>query len=935
MVLAMIRWYALGLKNKLYLVITIITLLTLSLSGLSVKGASLQGANVKTLWSVPAGSNSLNITAAGNVLNNGYMSFVVVNNSQYGSKISLVNGHNGDVMWNVSSAIITEYMVVNISATLRGLLTLTDTGYLTLYNLVNGTTIFHRYSVNTAKYQNGDNFIIEKSENGLLVYVLSEESINASKSTGVNEYLIKASALNIYNGTFLWNISYPFADEYPVSLYNVISPLPSIPGLPSGGVLIFPTYMKNGNIISYINLYNSNGNLIWNVSSYISGSLQSVSIGNYYYSNSYSIAYTTTNGSGSLAVIGITNGTLQYIKKIPYITPILNQLVSVYNFEINEHTLPLSYTGITLQSSEGSSYLLAEYIGIVPSSSGKSLPNSLVALDIANNTVAWRVFLPGTVSIYTFNYAIIPSALTDGVTEIIAVTPVLNYVYGISAGTSGNATWRLNYNFKESLNYFYALSYDPSLYTINGKLSFITASYMGFNHYNLSFYNGINGTLMFNRTLSVSLIFSYMEIMPLSYLSTSESYAFMGIAESHGTYKDFIDGFDGNGSTIFSLNTTGNLELINGTSYYSYFYPGLHNGQLTDNGKIDNFIMYNSEKIYAMELNVSNVTPLKILNFTSVNESGIAPLSDAFYVNVTGGIAPYNYTWSVNGVVYSVTTAPYYNHSFTVSGIYNVSVMVKDTVGNVANSNNIMVIVKSSNSSSNSTSRYYLIEGMVKNSGGLPVSGVSIEASTGNVTTSLSDGEFLIYLPNGTWVLTFIKTGYDTVTTNITVKGGYSGGIYVAKMNSSNVTSVTTGSSVNKLMDMYYVIIPVIVIVMVILIYLFVISRKENKINFADGSAGKVVSNRDKTVKKTEVKKVKDDLNKNSDRHVKVNNTKVVKGEVKTESSRGEEKRVVKNKVTKKTKECPTCGEVLPYESEKCTSCGEQFTVVVRKGINP
>lgn len=51
----------------------------------------------------------------------------------------------------------------------------------------------------------------------------------------------------------------------------------------------------------------------------------------------------------------------------------------------------------------------------------------------------------------------------------------------------------------------------------------------------------------------------------------------------------------------------------------------------------------------------------------------------SFYGSVSGGVAPYNYTWDINGT--AISYGSYFQYSFLESGLYNVSFTVSDALG--------------------------------------------------------------------------------------------------------------------------------------------------------------------------------------------------------------------------------------------------------------
>ncbi len=925
-------------------------------------GINLSSQNLKYLWNYTSSNGNFNYTAAGDLFNNNMMGFIGYSVSAGSATLSGIN-NDGAAVWNLS---ITNYInftvygrVGSYSQTI-----LVESGqssapgllHLTLYAGSTGSPIWER------------NITLSSGESSLVLPL--GYSMTTGSTSGNNDTIVLVSSnssgpyttenyensirlINGANGTVQWYVNYSTTSVGSTPLSRFLQVIPPVTGLTDGGVLYGDIYLSGGSpptISSNTVLITGNDSIVFNITTPTSASdiaslMDMDSVGNYAGSG-YDIAVALIDVKVGTDVLPVTYGAIAVISlngKVVYSSNFSNvpgsavelQQSLYYGYLSNFYRLPPKpYIGPLYDYTGASSYpdLVYELIKKSSIPQQDNYMNKIYVLDVYTGKNLWNKTISSVINVPIMVFQIPAKPYIIIESNKFNVGAPESTIIALN-GRDGGTIWSLTNVTGTDLPASLFSSYMPSMLSNNGNApDFATVSTSvvnGTTLLNVTSFNGNNGTAMFEKTIKMNYPVSKYNILPFGYLDTAGAFA-VSInynGNSVGTNEEKIIGINGtNGNPLFNItfnvnNAEPDLTALAGT-FWSIFYPGLHNGQLALDGKTDDLVVSAYSGLYGMEY--EQYGTLSVTLSASV-VTHVVPFNDTFYANVTGGVAPYNYTWNVNGTS-STTVSPYYNQSFTVSGIYNVSVKVRDGAGNVASSNNVTIDVKPSNSSSNnSTTRYYLVEGVVKSANESPIEGVNVLSNEGNRTTTLSNGEFLIYLPNGTWKLTFSKPGYNTVTVNITIRGGYSNLLSVP-MNSSNAIPASTGSNANSIMEVFYIIIPVIIIVMAILIYLFIITREKNKIDFADVTVekknsdkrGRKIANTDKGNNNKPAEKGEKKISKENDKHAEV------KSDLTSDMGKEKDKEVSK-KVIKKTKECPICGEILPYEAKSCTSCGETF----------
>ena len=94
----------------------------------------------------------------------------------------------------------------------------------------------------------------------------------------------------------------------------------------------------------------------------------------------------------------------------------------------------------------------------------------------------------------------------------------------------------------------------------------------------------------------------------------------------------------------------------------------------------------------SMLIIVDEPPPLTAVDIISNGTEGIAPATFEFEANVTGGIEPYSYRWNFGDGSRATDDEEDIEHTFYLSGIYNVSLIVIDSTGQ-AEADNMPIIV--------------------------------------------------------------------------------------------------------------------------------------------------------------------------------------------------------------------------------------------------
>jgi hypothetical protein len=761
--------------------------------------------HVKTIWNVTQNSPSINITPIGNIFGTNTVNFLVVNNSKF-TEISVVQGDNGLVKWEINVNPIFEYTVVNLSNT-EGLVVLYYNGTLAMYNLANGNVLwmhnegtYYRMGYLIAPYTNGD-------------IIFNAGANPYSKAIGFTLYI---KAINL-NGSTLWSTNFLYGMNLTYS-YDMFYPLPPYSSY-TGAVLLNTYSYSGGDLVPYAELVNAyTGKVIWNVSVQNGGGINSATIGNLL-GKGPMIAYSTNALSGSLVIANLTNGNaLQYYNASQPLW--LCEQQNDVSMEVYDHLMPSAWYA-NMPSSSSSEDLIIEGIGSIGING--TLPMMLMEYDFVSSTTVWNVILKTNNSNAMMNpapYYFITLPNNEG-SYVIAYSSYSNRVYSIV-----NGYLKMDRKLNVPNSYLENMLINPNIFYTNEPV--IADATPGAEYYTVSYIDIINGSILTSKNVNVHQAFSKIYVEPLSLIAnqTIPSFALIGDYKNGSEYYTYIEGLNGiNATTIFVMNFQGYFIMTNGTYLYNSLYPGLNNGQLMKGTGISNIILTTTNGITVFYSYYVYIAPIKINSFTVTPINGIAPLNVTYQVNVTGGVKPYTYKWYINGLYYT-SNVSYYNFSYQLAGSYNASVTVYDSMNNYATSNNITVTAYSSSSGGQGiVKKYYTVSGIVQSPNYSPISNATLYFSSGNITETSSNGFFFLNLTNGTWSVTISKSGYQTAYYNITVNGGPLTETFIMyPQRVSNTTSTPLSSQGSAML--YYAIISVMVIIAIIVVTIWFRKKK-------------------------------------------------------------------------------------------------------------
>jgi hypothetical protein len=770
------------LKYKAIIGIFLVSLLLFSIPTYGKIPFVDNNSNINKLWNLNITLSNVTIIPVGNIYFNGHINLLAVDSYNSYSKLYLIGGENGTIMWTISTPPLIQYNVVNISSNTEGLLTLTSS-YLTMYSLLNGQVMWQKPISGTITGFKVGNIT---KYNVIYTYI----AIGSYSPIGTLLYYNTTfQAINIVNGTSLWN-SGVFRMSPTTNGQNIMFPIPPISGF-TGGILINPLVTINKNTTSIISLINGfSGEIMWNVSNpNIMGQLSSVSIGNFT-QNSYQLVASSYNSSfGDILLFNISNGQITYSITDMYAEPIFYQESNLFLYENYFHEIPSEWIPNLPIHSVGLNNLLVEYTNDFNRSAKRYEPATIEEINVQSSTVIWNAQLPtnNTIAeIFPFNYIYLPSY-----NQVFVIGQLNNRLYVISS--SGLITANIKYS--TTPLYYFDLLVNPKIFTFNNTIE-LPNLYIGTNGngiYYISFVNSNNGQITNNISLTFQSSFTTTYIEPVSVVTPNNipTFTFVGIINNTNYYTTFVEGLNINGKIVFTQYQNGSFQYIMGTYFYNSFYPGLNNGQL-NSGDISNYIIATTKGLSAWSVYKNTMPPLQIHSITSNTYKGASPLNISVYVNMSGGVSPYTYMWNVSNV-FIPTQIPYLNYTLYNVGIYNISVQITDNIGEKVSSGVISIIVTSPETSNKSY--YYNVTGYVTSSSGIPLYGVTITTNNGNQTVTNSRGIFFLYLPNGTWEIKAQKNGYITSTYNITINGSSQQIIITMKPASTKTSSTASTSS--------------------------------------------------------------------------------------------------------------------------------------------
>ena len=769
------------LKYKAIIGVFLVTLLLFSISSYGKMPFVENNSNINELWNSNMTLSKVTIIPVGNIYSNGHINLLAVDSYNSYSKLYLINGENGTIMWATSTPPLIQDDIVNISSNAEGLLTLTSS-YLTMYSLFNGQVIWQKPISGTLTGFKVGNIT---KYNVIYTYV----AIGSYSPTGILLYYNTTfQAINIVNGTSLWN-SGVFEMSATINDQNIMFPVPPISGF-TGGILINWWNTVNKNTTSILSLINGfSGQIMWSVSNpNIMGLLTSISIGNFTQNNYQLVASSYNSSFGDIILLNISNGQIAQSITDMYAEPIFYQESNLFLYENYFHEMPSEWIPLLPTNGIGLNNLLVEYTNGFNRSAKRYEPTTIEEINVQTSTVIWKAQLPTNntlADIYPSIYIYLPSY-----NQVFVVGQLNNRLYAISS--TGLITANIKYS--TTPFYYFDLLANPKIFSLNNTIE-LPNLYIGTNGvYYISFVNSNNGTITNNISLTFQISFTNTYIEPISLVTTNNNptFTFVGIIKNNSYYTTFVEGLNINGKIVFTQYQNGSFQYIMGTYFYNSFYPGLNNGQL-NSGDISNYVIATTKGVSAWSVYKNTMPPLQINSITSNIYKGPSPLNISLYVNISGGVSPYTYNWNISNVFIS-TQIPYLNYTLYNVGIYNISVQIVDNIGEKVTSGTITITVTSPSTSNKIY--YYNVTGYVTSSSGNPLYGVTITTNNGNQTVTNSRGIFFVYLPNGTWEINAQKSGYITSTYNITINGSSQQIIITMKpIANNNKTSSTASTS--------------------------------------------------------------------------------------------------------------------------------------------
>jgi hypothetical protein len=795
-----------------------------------IPNAYVSSPNLHTIWQfTPTNAiSNVNYTVGGNIFGDGKIGFIVwyktspntydISGISYNDiqrwNISILNYVNFTLYGTVSS--YEQTILVQSGATIGP-----GTSTFALYNAYNGNLIW----MNNITLSSGQSILFiptgisTNSGNVTILFLSSNTTSNINQNILI--FNNKVLELNPINGSIQSIVSYTNYGLSNVHNDQFIKIIPSSPGLSSGGIIFdqfLVSYSTTTIFYNYIVSYGLDGILLFNITTPSSNAstisvMTSMSIGNYLGGNNYYIALTFLNvfinnnniksEYGSISLLNV-NGNVKSTLTYPNgIYPKSVQTSAINFFKLYYKLQPYTPIGNLISYSVNSTNpdILLENIFTSKNEAYLSV------LNVVNNKVLWNSTLqfdPETEVIeplsYSFNGISIPNIL------LISNSGNITALYG----SNGTIMWEIVQ--KGSLigyPYNTLAEFYPNLLNLTQPsiTSFVTLGYT-FNFsdthslVNLNVYSAVNGSLIYTKNITLPSSPIYASIVPIGE-SYNSQYMDLGIiltSKSVNQWNDYFYGIAGNnGSYIFngsnSFSSNGYSLNIQSGYVFSIFYPGLNNGQVSNDSKIDDIFISTGINVIAYEVNPylqthNNTTSFSAYLYSNI-VSGYSPLNVSFTVNVSGNMNPYKYEWVI-GNISLLTNFSYFNYTFTQVGKYPVYVNVTDKLGVSTKSNTIFIMVEPKINSNKKI--YYNITGYVTNTNNLPLSEVYINTSAGNRTITNDIGMFYVSLPNGTWQITATKNGYYTTIENVSVNGNLTVFITLKPLPPNSKTTSTNSS---------------------------------------------------------------------------------------------------------------------------------------------
>ncbi|MGC8580969.1 MAG: PKD domain-containing protein [Thermoplasmata archaeon] len=828
--------------------------------------------NMHTIWSyTPSAFGNVNYTAAGDMFNDGYMGFVAwnsINTSAY--KIAGIS-YSGRVMWNITIPYFVNLTIFgkvgSYSQTIlvqSGNIIGPGTSVLALYNAYNGNLIWmDNISLSSGQsvtvITTGINIPADYG-NATLLFLSSNRTSSYSSSLLIFNNVI--SLVNPSDGAQSWTISYTTYGESKESMLSslFINLIPSIPGLTQGGFVyseMYPSISLSGIVVnSYIVSYDMNDNLLFNITPPTANAttatiLTGISVGNYLGGSTYYIATTLFDAYfsgasikseyGALAVLSTSGSIVRTYVYHNGTLPVIVQSLA-YRFFNQLYKVPpttpigklIDYTGGSIPD------IVLENITI-PSNIA-SMNAYLSVLDVQTNKFLWNSsfsFTPTADLVeqlsFSFNGASIP--------DILLIPATTGNITALS-GSNGAILWNITLSgFLYGQPYNMIAQFYPSLMnlTSSGITSFITlSSTYTSGSVNLNVYSASTGKLQYSVPIAISIIPNYAFVYPLgeaynnSYMdlgvefisqnSTGSQYSFYGIAGNNGSYIF-------NGSASFSAKGYG---IYYESGYvWNLFYPGLNDGQVTKDGRIDDVFFSTGNSIVAYNVNPYIVPSKLSVSLKAIPTTGYAPLTVNFTASVSGGASPYKYTWyplgnGTSGAIGNNT----YSYTYLSNGSYYAEINVSDSLSNyVLAYIHIVVSTKQSNTTS---TNFYMVSGSVENSTGNTILATIkvINLNNNNIVNSTStnnSGYFSFYQKNGNYEIEIYSVGYQTGYVNITVnnKSVNLGPVILKNVPNTPPANTTTKASTSSASSYLMAVIIIVVVIAVVMVLLYVFLRKK------------------------------------------------------------------------------------------------------------
>ncbi len=792
-----------------------------------------------------------------NLTGSGAMEDLFVYATNHNATLYTVDSINGSVIWSHNFINFAQYYMVGTDGRIPLIMVMESNAIFPYYNgplfgtgyvnltMVNGITGFAMWYRNVTLVKNEALFFttnetIFSLTNPLGITFETFYYNSISISTNVDIYSVNIFCINSLNGSTLWD--HPFTtiglnssvdgEVYP-SIYPLYLSLSVNPTLRYGGVFYTYVYMNSAGAIytDSILLNGSDGSLLWNVTSPSEGFILtdgtnldvSEAIGNFTGGIYYDLAYTTAgivkNGTGYAIVTAITAVNLTDGAVI---------LDRIYKSNVYPGVSQFAQSTPSMESSFNIDNATGG-IGPLVRFNNNSIPGLVIMLydfgggenisliDVWNNRTVWTtpVSSPG------FSFAGLSQRGPGNLKiPVVLVIPEFGGKVYLLNGNTGAIIWST----PETAMTFPAIWYASIFMSTYSILPYLSQSNLPYGFaINLTIMNTINGTVIKNYTLSINEIggtISYF-VSPI-YINNQlylEAGAFINRSNNWTDYLYIISPLT---LTIVD-NLTASMHGINPslmvplswTSYIAMFHISYKSGNTT-------FPLETEKRFYEMDL--TQPSNMKI-NLTETTTKSRVPFHDTFKVNVTGGIPSYNYTWYEN-----MTILPYYSNvttiSFNTEGVYNISVKVRDLNGKIAFAN---VTVNAISNNITLITELYSISGVVTDVNNTPVYGVNVSINKTEYAYTNDTGSFNLIVENGSYSLSFSKTGYQNETYTVSVEGkNVTLRIEMkSSASSTNKTGNVTKTTTSGLAELDIgIIVSLIVAVSLVLIYLFYPKRK-------------------------------------------------------------------------------------------------------------